>query len=401
MILALAVLFMVCLLGFAAWFPTAAAVIWILLLETSPDAWLGSLIGAHETIIGVMKAAGLVLAVLIGVRFGLKGDRANPAFAFVAMFCTGVMHGLLPGLNLLASLRSLFGSAAPFAFGFVRLPAHLCQAVTWAVILGPAVTVAFGAVLSAAGVYPLFVVFQGAMELGGSGTSPFLAGFTLIAIYAGLLEFLRGGKGAATLLVNLPILVLTGARAPLALTALLVTGTLIARRRLLLCAALGAAVCLALVFAGSLDFIRVVNLVHLGEASDLSNRDLVWPFFWRAFLASPWVGWGVGAGKEVLPAGSGITGLIGTNAAHDEYLRIGAEGGLIGLALLVGMLAAWLARGTQHLPPGERRLMVAVSCAFAIHSATDNTLIATTSSVFFLWVSTVFASGAEATKAPA
>jgi hypothetical protein len=40
-----------------------------------------------------------------------------------------------------------------------------------------------------------------------------------------------------------------------------------------------------------------------------------------------------------------------------------------------------------------------VFLAFAIHSWTDNTLIATTSSVLFLWVSVVFASAAEAGKA--
>jgi hypothetical protein len=41
-----------------------------------------------------------------------------------------------------------------------------------------------------------------------------------------------------------------------------------------------------------------------------------------------------------------------------------------------------------------------VFAAFALHSATDNTMIATTSSVFFIWVSAVFANpGAEAKAA--
>jgi hypothetical protein len=38
---------------------------------------------------------------------------------------------------------------------------------------------------------------------------------------------------------------------------------------------------------------------------------------------------------------------------------------------------------------------------FALHSATDNTLIATTSSVFFIWVSAVFATAPEPSKAAA
>jgi hypothetical protein len=37
-----------------------------------------------------------------------------------------------------------------------------------------------------------------------------------------------------------------------------------------------------------------------------------------------------------------------------------------------------------------------VFLAFAVHSLTDNTLIATTASVLFAWVSAVFARGAAA-----
>ena len=127
---------------------------------------------------------------------------------------------------------------------------------------------------------------------------------------------------------------------------------------------------------------------------------MIWPLFEAAFRSSPWIGWGVGAGKVILPPNTGIGALIGTNAAHDEYLRIGAEGGGLGLALLIGMLAAWTVRGSRRLPAGPRWLMRAVMAAFAVHSATDNTLIATTSSVFFIWVSAVFASaGDPATEA--
>jgi hypothetical protein len=42
-----------------------------------------------------------------------------------------------------------------------------------------------------------------------------------------------------------------------------------------------------------------------------------------------------------------------------------------------------------------------VLLAFAAHSATDNTLIATTSSVLFMWMTAVFASAEEASTAAA
>jgi hypothetical protein len=58
----------------------------------------------------------------------------------------------------------------------------------------------------------------------------------------------------------------------------------------------------------------------------------------------------------------------------------------------------WVARGSAALAPEPRWFMRLVLLAFALHSVTDNTLIATTSSVFFLWVSAVFATAPEQTK---
>ncbi len=395
--LELGLLALLCAVGVSAWAPAAATVLWILALETSPDEWLAGLVGGHETIIAAMKAAALLLALAMGLRFGSRADRYNPAFAFAAMFVAGLVHGLYPGLDLTGSLRSLIGSAAPFLFGFARLPPGWRRAVIGAVIYGPAGTVLFGALLSAAGLHPMYDLEQGALRLGASGQPPFLAGFTLIAVYAGLLEWVRGrgARAAPMLAVNFLILVLTGARVPLALAVLLLLGVLLWRRQLVaLIAALGL-LCLGLVFAGSLHFIRVVDLLQLGEATDLSNRGLIWPIFLNAIAASPWLGWGVGAGKVIVPVTSGLDQLVGTNAAHDEYLRIGAEGGGLGLALLIMLLTLWVVRGSRLLAPGPRWLMRAVLATFALHSATDNTLIATTSSVLFIWMSAVFASAED------
>ncbi|OYV36207.1 MAG: hypothetical protein B7Z81_07630, partial [Acidocella sp. 20-61-6] len=107
MILALVVLAALCALGITLRFPAAACVFWVLALETSPDIWLAQMIGGHEMIIAAMKGVGLVLVAVLGLRHGIKLDRYNPGFAFAFMFVTGGMHGLYPGLTLLASLRQL------------------------------------------------------------------------------------------------------------------------------------------------------------------------------------------------------------------------------------------------------------------------------------------------------
>lgn len=404
MLFLLTALFILCILGLTILCPRPAAILWLLALETSPGSWLDRLAGTaqHETIIGGMKAFGLVLAASLVLRHGFKRDRYNPAFAFCAMFLTGLMHGLYPGLTLLSSLRSLIGSAAPFLFSFARLPSNFCRAVLWAILWGPLCTVAFGALLAALGLGHMYVLENGALRLGGSGEPPFLAGFALAGIYAGLIECAAAPARAtvAAIIINFIIILLTGARAPLAIACLDILALLLLQRRLLILAAAGAAAAAAVLFSGALGFLRIIDLTRLGEAANLSHRNLVWPFFERAFTASPFFGWGVGAGKIIIPLSSPLDALLGTNAAHNEYLRIGAEGGIFGLGLLLLLLALWVRRGSSAMPPAQRWLMRLIFVGFAIHSATDNTMIATTSSAFFLWASCSFAA-AENTAKPA
>ncbi|MBB5373473.1 O-antigen ligase family protein [Acidocella aromatica] len=393
MIPALVAVAALCFLGLIFYFPQATALLWVLALETSPDAWLAQLIGGHETIIALIKASGIGLALVLAIRQGVRWDRFNPAFAFATMFLIGLMHGLYPGLSLVDSLRSLIGSCAPFLFSFVRLPPNIIRSVIRAAIWGPLFTVGFGALLALTGLGHMYVVEQGALRLGASGEPPFLAGFALIGIYAGLMESLAAANATTTFMVavNFCIVLLTGARTPLFLAALNILAVLIMQRRLYLLALAGALGSAAILFAKGLTFIRVVGLTELDEAANLSNRGLVWPYFQQALLHSPVFGWGVGAGKVIIPVTSILDQMIGTNAAHDEYLRIGAEGGFFGLALLIGLMTLWMLRGTAGLPRPQRHLMRLIFISFAVHSTMDNTLIATTASVFFLWISCIFA----------
>jgi hypothetical protein len=396
-LLAIGILGLICVIAVTAKFPVAMTVIWMLVIETTPEMWLS---GNHEAIVGAAKAAGIGLVIIPGILFGWRRDRYNPAFAYTAMFGAGLLHGLYPGLTLLASLRSLIGSAAPFAFSFVQVPEPWRRAVIRTVILGPAASLAVGLVLNLLGLHLIYTVELGALRLAGAGEPAFLGGFALIAIYAGLLEMLRHNSPAEAFLLalNFAILLLTGARTPLALAILLILVTLGSQRRFMALAGIGAITALAVIFLGNLSFIRVIDMAQLGQAGNLSNRQLIWPLFEAAITTSPWVGWGIGAGKVIVPLHTGISTLIGTNAAHNEYLRLGAEGGWLGLTLLILCIGLWAYHGTRHLPPAERTLMRLVFLAFAAHSATDNTMIATTSSVLFIWTTAVFAGAAQPTK---
>lgn len=402
MILFLVVLCAICLLSLTILFPRPATLLWLLALATSPDAWADRLAGTaqHETIIALLKAFGLVILAALTLRHGLKRDRYNPAFAFITIFLTGLMHGLYPGLSLLSSTRSLIGSASPFLFSFTRLPDDFRRTVIGAVLWGPLCAVGFNIFLTAAGLDHMYVFEQGALRLGATGQPPFLAGFALIGVYAALLETVSAPRraAAAALAVNFAIILLTGARAPLAIACLDILALLILQRRLVPLAGAGAMLAAATLFSSWLGFIRIITLTQLGEAANLSHRNIVWPYFQQAFWSSPIFGWGVGAGKVIIPVTSRLNTELGTNAAHNEYLRLGAEGGLFGLTLLIALIILWVRRGTAAMPAAQRWLTCLIFISFAVHSATDNTMIATTSSTFFLWASCIFATAENRSK---
>nr|WP_295738311.1 O-antigen ligase family protein [uncultured Acidocella sp.] len=373
--------------------PRQAVLLWVLALATAPDGWLSAATGSLEATAGLLKLYGLLVLAGALWRYGPRRDVGNPSLAFLLMFCVGLIHGLHPGLSLEASARSLIGSAAPFLFGFVRQDGGFSRTACRAVMIAPLCAVGVAAMLALAGLDRFYTLELGALRLGGDGQPPFLAGAALVGLYAGVLELAVRPRRAVALLtgINFTLILLTGARSPLVLGGLVLAALLAQRGCLRAFALAGALAALVALCFSQLDFLRVIDMTQLGLASNLSNRTLVWPYFWTAIQHSPWVGWGVGAGKIIIPLSAPLARLIGTNAAHDEYLRIGTEGGVLGLGLLLGLMLLWVGRGTARLPARQAWLMRLIFIAFAVQSLTDNTLIAGTASAFFLWVSAIFA----------
>jgi O-antigen ligase len=380
-----------------------AGALWLLVTGCTLEMSLGDLISptAYQPIIAAVKAAGMGLVLLGIARFGFRSDVFNPGLAFIAMFLGGWAHGLHPELTVMDSLRSLAGSVAPFAFSFSRLSQRWARAMIGMTAWTPPLSVAAGAVLSAAGIRPLFVDSGGA-RLAALGHPAFLAGFALAAIYACLIELYRYGQTRHLILlgVNFAILVLTGARAPLLYGAGVVGLTLgfvpspALSRRCRFGLLLSAAACIpaAAALADSMSSLRLFNVVT-HEAGDLSGRNELWPLFEHAAAESPWFGWGVGAGNAIIPRTSDIVRYMHTWAAHNEYLRIAVEGGQIGRALLILLFALWCFSHSRYLPRADRIIIRLVFVAFACHAFTDNVLISTSASVLFAFVSAVFARG--------
>jgi O-antigen ligase len=382
---------------------TAICVAWLLLAGATLEMTLRDVIGpaAFDSTVAAIKAAEIGLALLCVVRYGPCLDVFNPALAFVAMFIAGLAHGLHPGLTPTDSLRSLLGSVAPFAFAFSRTPPGWGRAMVRATTWIPLLSVAGGAALDLAGLRPLFID-SGGQRLAGLGHPAFLAGFCLAAISACLIELYRDGRSRWLLLLatNFLLLVLTGARAPLAyaiaitgITLTFVRSTAFPRRWRVLPILLAACLLpLLVVLAHELSAVRLFNVLN-GEAVNLSGRDLLWPPFGQAAAASPWLGWGVGAGNAIIPLDSDLAQMIGARAAHNEYLRMLVEGGQIGRALLIVLFVLWVVQHTRRLSRTDKAIMRLVFVAFAAHAYTDNVLIATTACVFFTFATGVFAQG--------
>lgn len=381
----------------------AACVIWLIVTGCTLEMWLGDLLGpdAYQPIIAVVKTVGLLLALLAGLRFGSRLDPFNPVFAYAFMFASGLVHGLHPGLTMADSIRSLAGSAAPFAFSFSRLSRRWTDQIIRITAWTPLIDVALGAVFGALGIRPLFIDSGGA-RLAALSHPAFLAGFALAGVYASLIELFRTGanRWLVLLLANLAILLLTGARAPatyglavLALTLAFAPSSDFPRsRRLGLVLGLAACLPAILLFAGDLTGLRLFNAVS-NYAGDLSGRDELWPAFEKAAAASPWFGWGLGAGNTIIPPTSQVAETLHTWAAHNEYLRMEVEGGQIGRAILILLFALWCWRNSASLRSSDRVIIRLVFIAFACHAVTDNVLISTSASVLFTFISAVFARG--------
>jgi hypothetical protein len=389
--------------GFLAFRHTVGfCVAWLLIagstLEMAIGDWWGG--GAFQAIIAMVKAAELGLGLICILRFGPRLDEFDPAFAYLFMFAGGLVHGLYPDMTVADSLRSLIGSAAPFVFCFSRVPLDWARGMIRMTMWIPLLTVVGGGGLDVLGLRPLFTD-SGGWRLAGLGHPAFLGGFCLSAIYAGLFELLRHGRRGdlALLGVNFVLLAATGARAPMMYAAAVTLVVLLATRspafpartRLLLLLGLCAAMPLVLVVAGSLPQVRLFNLLTSEDAGNLSGREILWPAFERAADASPWLGWGLGAGNVIIAPGSDVAELIGTRAAHNEYLRMGVEGGDIGRALLIGCFVLWGLRGSAALPRDQKLLMALIFVAFACHAYTDNLLISTSACIFFTLLTAVFA----------
>lgn len=380
--------------------PLLLAVMLILSYGTALDVQFELATGQAALGTAVVKLVPFALAAVLLLRYGPSRAVNFPFLAFTLIAAISI--AVLPIGRVVSNgemIKSFIGSTAPFVLGFCLAPKSLWQWLCRGIVLVPLISAAGGLATQLVGFYPGFDQFG---RFQGLHSPPFLAGFCTTAIFAATLEYLRGGFRLRWLVLggaNLAVLLATQARAPFgAIVLFLVLIFLFSGKRtfplkrkvdLVMGSMVPGLLLLGPVLAFALQ--RFFAPDFAGNEVNFSGRDIIWPFFIAAIERRPLFGFGLGAGKLIVdPADPGIR-YLGSNAAHNEYLRLSVDGGIIGCAMIFGALIAWVVIGTRRAPPADRLVLQCALAAVLLHSGFDNTLIASTAVIQFAWFAAALA----------
>ncbi|MGG5822253.1 O-antigen ligase family protein [Falsiroseomonas sp. HW251] len=401
--------------------PAAIAVMIAMLFYEAPLLAVGLLVACYGLALdiqlglldsggGAMGAAAVkvipfAIAAMLCLRYGFAPTINWPFLAFAII--AGISLVVLPMGRVSSNgemLRSFIGSTAPFVLAFAAAPRSVWSALCKAIVLVPLISAAFAFLVWPTGLYS---PFDNNWRFQGLHSPPFLAGFCTTAIFAATLEYLRGFKTRWLLLggAALAVLLATQARAPLIAVAVFLALVFAlsdrrifpAKRKLDLVAA-GALP--AVFLLGPLILAVVDRFLGAPAYEQFSGRDIIWPYFVEAIEKRPLFGYGLGAGKLIVDPEDPQIRLIRSNAAHNEYLRLSVDAGMIGCALIFGAIIAWVWAGTRRVGSADRLVLRSALLAALIHSAFDNTLIASTAVIQFAWFAAAIGRARQEARPP-
>jgi O-antigen ligase len=350
--------------------------------------------GEGGTMGAVIKILPFALAGILLLRHGVTSAANWPFITYLAI--AGLSLAILP-IGRVAGfgdmVRSFIGSTAPFVLGFCLAPRRVWTWLVRGAALVPIISVVGSTFTTIAGVYPM-LADTGRFQ--GMHSPPFLAGFCVTAIFACTLEYLRSFRLRWLLLggANVAVLLATQARAPfiavgvfLLLVFLLSGNSILPLRRKV-----------DLVMGGLVPSLLLLGPALLyalqrftGESENLSGRDIIWPYFLDAIEARPLFGFGLGAGKLIVNPDDPTIKLLGSSAAHNEYLRLSVDAGIIGCAAIFLSIILWIWHGTRRAAPADQLVLRCAMVAALLHSGFDNTLIASTSVMQFCFFAAALA----------
>ena len=378
-------------------FPRALAAVLVLTCALGLDIQADAMTSAGGGALGALvKLVPFALAGALLLRYGPSPEINWPFITFIAI--AGLSIAILPIGRIATNadmVRSFIGSTAPFALGFALAPRRVWTVLIRGAALVPIISALVSILTGAAGIWPSFDIggrFQ------GMHTPPFLGGFCVTAIFAATLEYLRGFKLQWLIIggLDLAVLLLTQARAPLIAVGvflglvLLLSGRDVFPLKRKVDLAMGGMVPGVLALGPAMYFALDR---FTGMADNASGRDIIWPYFIEAIEARPLFGFGLGAGKLIVNPEDPTIRLLGSNAAHNEYLRLSVDAGIIGCAAIFLSIILWVWTGSRKVPAADRLVLRAALAAALLHSGFDNTLIASTSLMQFSFFAAALARG--------
>jgi O-antigen ligase len=122
-------------------------------------------------------------------------------------------------------------------------------------------------------------------------------------------------------------------------------------------------------------FQLVRNPLLLYNSINWNGRDLLWAILWGAFMASPIVGLGLGSSSAVIRETFPNQGV---RVAHNEYMRLATDTGVLGVVLFATAVVLWLLAAVRLSRRGDRSVReyafpaAAAILAWALIAITDN-----------------------------
>jgi O-antigen ligase len=320
----------------------------------------------------IEKAFVLAAAILMALRG--KIDRTLMAFAGVVVFGT-LLSAVLTDFAAFSwdlYLRALITLAATLLFLITVPRAADRDVVLITLALVPILQVVLGLAYNAVGLWSMFKADSfGVVRLAGSTIPAFLGATAATgAVAAMAYASQKDMRFLIILAINTVILLLSGARMATAAAALGCAGVLLfgfQRNR---------AAKYLIIAGGGIAAIAVFpilgqTLLERAGSGSLQGRDLLWSYLSGYTRDYPYFGVGLGAQYTLIPPRLVI--LTGTVAAHNEYIRLLVEIGMVGGAVfLFGYIGLFLATAASPLCENRGGYMLIVA-AFLMYSATDNT----------------------------
>ncbi|MGQ0560341.1 MAG: O-antigen ligase family protein [Gemmatimonadota bacterium] len=126
------------------------------------------------------------------------------------------------------------------------------------------------------------------------------------------------------------------------------------------------------------ELIQIIqNPIMLYESINWQGRQLLWAILWAAFIASPIFGFGLGSSSAVIRETFPNQNV---QVAHNEYMRLATDTGVLGVLLFGAALTVWLVAAVRMARNGDRAVRefafpaAAGIVAWGVISITDNAL---------------------------